>query len=374
MDASSPAIVHVIAQMRYGAGRYLVDTAIEQSAGQGHPVMICVSEDADEHWKTDPKLVTELAAYGIEVHVIGDFFHRRARQLHQSGEALRRICRKLAPAKVIVHAHTAMAAAVGHWAAPDALVVTCHGWAAGRPPDIDLQDSLAYQLCDAVVTYSRIWAERLETELAAPRPLLIPMGLNLARYPVLERRELGQERINLATICELTPRKGVDVLIQAMPAIWAYLPGANLDIIGHGDAARDLRLLADSVDPGSQRIRFHGAVAHPYSRLADTHLFVLASRSDNLPVVFLEAMLAGLPIVATDVGGASELISSAQCGKTVRPDSAGELAAAILSLASQEKSGMDRLGRKGEQFARSQFDVRETALRLQNVYYKALKS
>jgi glycosyltransferase involved in cell wall biosynthesis len=86
----------------------------------------------------------------------------------------------------------------------------------------------------------------------------------------------------------------------------------------------------------SQRFQFFRsdeAVPDPYQHLADYDLFVLASRSYNLPVAFLEAMLAGLPIVATDVGGAADLLTAVACGRAVPPDSSGALAQAMLSIA-----------------------------------------
>jgi hypothetical protein len=54
MNPSSLAVLHVIAQLRLGAGRYVVDTAIEQAHGLEHGVTVCVSADVDEHWRTDP--------------------------------------------------------------------------------------------------------------------------------------------------------------------------------------------------------------------------------------------------------------------------------------------------------------------------------
>jgi glycosyltransferase involved in cell wall biosynthesis len=373
MRTSPLTIFHVIAQLRLGAGRVVADLAVEQARGRAHRVAVCVSTDADEHWRTDPKLVSELARSGIEVQTIGDFFHRRLDLLHGAASRLREL-REKCSGTVIVHAHTAMAAAVGHWARPDGLIATCHGWGAGRPVEMDLQDALAYQLCDSVVTYSRYWADRLTRDLAVLNPVVLPMGLDLERFPPLPKKQRGPSHpMRLVTVCELIPRKGVDLLLNAMPAIWERRPEVELHILGHGESARDLQSLAAKLDPGMKRVVFHGAVPQPYDQLAGFDLFVLGSRSDNLPVAILEAMLARLPILATAVGGVSDLVSAAGCGRAVPPESSAALSEGILAMAEQGRQKLVALGRKGERFGRRRFDGRTANLQLERIYRNSLR-
>jgi len=373
VNPSSITVIHLIAQLRYGAGRYVADMAIEQARSLKYNVQVCVSTDADEYWRTDPILAEELAGRGIEVRTIGDFFHRRADKLHQCAAHLRELKGK-AGGQFIVHAHTAMAAATGYWASPDALIATCHGWGSGRPPDIDLQDSLAYQLCDSVITYSNHWADRLRSELAVSDPKVVPMGICLNRFSPIDKeshRDSGPLRI--VTVCELTARKGVDVLLDSMPLLWSRMPDTELHIIGYGDAADDLKIQAAAIDPGMKRIFFHGAVPNAYAHLSDYDLFVLPSRSDNLPIALLEAMLAGLPIVATSVGGIPELLSAARCGTVVRPESPEELAQSLIVAAAGGRRSMASAGANGERYVRERLDVRQTARDHECIYLDALK-
>jgi glycosyltransferase involved in cell wall biosynthesis len=121
------------------------------------------------------------------------------------------------------------------------------------------------------------------------------------------------------------------------------------------------------------RICFHGTVPNPYDRLPAFDLFVLASRSDNLPVILLEAMLARLPIVATAVGGVPELISAAECGTIVPPESSEALAEGMLAAVKAGRHTRISSGMKGEQFVRDQLDVRCTAAALDAVYREALQ-
>jgi glycosyltransferase involved in cell wall biosynthesis len=373
MNSSSVTVIHVIAQLRFGAGRCVVDMAVEQARSHKHNVIVCISTDADEHWRSDPKLVSELVEQGIKVHTIGDFFHRRAASIHECGRRLRTL-QKDNREPSVVHAHTAMAAAAGHWARPDALIATCHGWGPGRPAEVDLQDSLTYQLCDSILTYSDHWANRLRKDMAVSNPKVLSMGVNLERFPPKVQRNLDDSvPLRIVTVCELTPRKGVDLLLNAMPVLWRHKPDVELHIMGHGDAAEDLRRQAAETDPERKRIFFYGTVANPYAQLADYDLFVLPSRSDNLPIALLEAMLAGLPIVATSVGGVPELISAAQCGMVVLPESASALADSIIESTRMDQNTMAAIGMKGERFARDRLDVRKLAVELEAVYQEALE-
>jgi glycosyltransferase involved in cell wall biosynthesis len=374
MNSASMTIVHMIAQLRFGAGRVVVDTAIEQIRNPKNSVIVCVSPDVDDYWRTDPKLVLELESHGIRVLTIGDFFRRQAAQMHQCGTHVRDL-RKSGQGAFIVHAHTAMAAAAGHWAHPDALIATCHGWGAKRPADIDLEDSLAYQLCDSVVTYSSHWADRLKNDMARPDAKVIVMGLDLDRYPQMPEKSISEAApLRLVTACELTLRKGVDLLLDAMLLLWKEMPNTELHIMGDGDVADRLRRTAAQIDPGKQRIKFYGTVAKPYERIAEFDLFVLASRSDNLPVILLESMLARLPIVATEVGGIPELISAAECGIIVPPESTEALTEGVLKAARSGRQAMLSLGIKGEQYARTRLDVHKTTLELEAIYCGALQN
>ena len=366
-------VIHLIAQLRYGAGRYVVDTAIEQARGLKHNVLVCVSPDVDEFWCTDPKLVSELDEHGIPVRTIGNFFYRQTESIHKAGIYLREL-KKSCRGAFVIHAHTAMAAAAGHWARPDGLIITCHGWSANRSSDIDLQDSLAYQLCDSVVTYSNHWADRLKQDMAGSDPQVVWMGLDLDRYRKAPDKRFNETApVRIVTASELTSRKGVDLLLNAMPMLWKQVPNTELHIMGNGDAAERLQLQAKRIDPGLQRVHFHGTVAHPYDHLPEFDLFVLASRSDNLPVILLEAMLAKLPIVATEIGGIPELIAAAKCGAIVPPESAALLAEGMITAVKAGTQAMASIGMKGESFVRDRLDVRKTAAELDVVYEEALR-
>lgn len=367
-------VVHMIGHLRLGAGRYIVDTAVEQKSQFDQQVRILVSPDAGGNWKTDPALVAELESAGISVETAGDFFHRELKDLLRISSSLRDRWAS-DRGQLVVHAHSAMAAAVAHWAGAAVVVATCHGFDLQRPPEYDLQDALAYRLCNVVTTPSNYWAAKLTSEMAIAEPFVTPVGLNLGRYPRLKRTGgCHKKPLRIVTVCELTRRKGVDLLISAMPEIWSHFPDIELHIIGDGDATPELREQARALGNGSSKVIFHGFVVNPYPQLIDYDLFSLASRSDNLPVGIIEAMLARLPIVATEVGGIPEMVLEGHCGRLARPDCARSLAEALHTMISSGRGEMHRMGAAGESFARNHFSIEKTVADLQGVYRDARKT
>ena len=103
-----------------------------------------------------------------------------------------------------------------------------------------------------------------------------------------------------------------------------------------------------------------------YERLAGYDLFCLPTRSDNQPVSIVEAMLAGLPIVATNVGGIPEMIAGADAGDIVPPDCADARAASILRVG--RRADRAALGARGRAFACRTYDIDAEVERLAALY------
>jgi len=366
-------IVHLIPQLRFGAGRYVVDLAARQAcASGGDQVVVLVSADAEPPYQSDPQQIEELRGHGVRVAAAGDFFHRTVRGLT---DAARQVARAGLGRPWLAHAHTAMAAAVARIAGAHAVVGTCHGVAQGRPEAMDLQDALAWQVCDAVTSPSRHWAARLTDGFAVDRPLVMPYGLNLATYPRRQRQARGDSQpIRLVTVAEQTHRKGLDVLLDAMPAIWAVAPTVECHLLGDGDAAASLRAHAARVDDTGRRVVFHGHQPGPYERLGAFDIFVLPSRSDNQPIAAIEAMLAALPVIASDVGGLGELVRDGGCGWTVPPGDPSALSTAITAAVRAADSSRLELGTRGEAFARRQFDVTSAVSAMADLYERLWKA
>jgi len=200
-------------------------------------------------------------------------------------------------------------------------------------------------------------AEAIASEAGLTRGTLfvVPNGVS---KPAAGSTDLGLPRPIVGGLGRLVHQKGFDVLIDAL----AILPGVSAVVAGDGpecDAllqrARD-RSVADRfvVVPWTSDIG-------PFLRSLD--VFVLPSRYEGLPLVLLEAMATGAPVVAADVGAVSEAIVPGESGLLVPPDDAPALAAGIGQLLGDQKA-RERLGSRARETWRSQF----TAERMQESY------
>jgi glycosyltransferase involved in cell wall biosynthesis len=124
----------------------------------------------------------------------------------------------------------------------------------------------------------------------------------------------------------LSPEKGIDVAIRAI----GEMDGAMLDIAGTGPEEETLRRLADSVAPG--RVRFHGLVdkAEVQRLMLCAAVVVVPSRwYENQPMVVLEALARGVPVVGSALGGMPELIEPGTTGELVPENDPHALATAL---------------------------------------------
>jgi glycosyltransferase involved in cell wall biosynthesis len=360
-------VCHLVTHLRLGAGRYIVDLAIEQLR-RGNSVSVCLSDDAEGNWKSDPAMVAELRNAGVGIVTIGDMFHRKVEGLRAASLHLKDYACGFSE-RTVVHSHMAMGILVARDAAAPTVVSTCHGWNPSRPAEQDLQDARAFTMANGVTSPSTYWADRVTRLAGIPNVNVLPYGFDLRRYPepdtaarrgglTLKGGPARQWRklssgLTRRIIClaELTARKGQDVLISAMPRVWETYPEVELYLAGDGDASASLRAQVREIDPHEQRILFRGFIENPYGMLHHFDLMCLPTRSDNQPVSIVEAMLAGLPVVSTTVGGIPEQIAMGSGGVCVPPDDAPALAAALVSQ-------LDGRNRNNGSAARQIFDIR----------------
>jgi len=225
---------------------------------------------------------------------------------------------------------------------PARLVSTCHNWLTDSLKLMlyELLDKLALHQFHHVVAVS----PPLLQELAAAgieACSMIDNGLDLVdRLPAAERgslrASLGVPRgaVMLLAIGRLDRWKAYDRLLEAL----ARLRRADLHLVLVGDG--DLR--ADLEDQ-ARRLGVEGRVTLAgYRRdvgrlLLASDIFVISSRKEGLPMVLLEAMAAGLPVVATRVGAIPDALGDGQAGVLVPAEDPGALAAAIEALAADKE-------------------------------------
>jgi len=146
--------------------------------------------------------------------------------------------------------------------------------------------------------------------------------------------------LRLLYVGRLTANKGVDVLLRALQD--RPLPaGAEVVLVGTGPEASPLRALAEGLP-----VRFVGEVPESalFAWYADSDAFVFPTRYEGMPTVILEAMAAGLPIIASDIGAVPTMVSL-ENGWLVPADDTAALAAALRELAEAGEARRRALGK-----------------------------
>lgn len=174
----------------------------------------------------------------------------------------------------------------------------------------------------------------------------------------------------IGTLARLTQQKGLAYLIDAAPAVLASEPNALFVIAGNGEdrAALEAQTVARGV---RTRVIFAGRRDDGTQLLKQMHLFVLPSLWEGVPLALIEAAMAGVPIVTTNIAGNRELIVDGVTGWAVPSKNAPALAAAILdalchpSLAAQRAS-------KAQQIAREKFTLPALAAQYTALYQQLL--
>ena len=158
--------------------------------------------------------------------------------------------------------------------------------------------------------------------------------------------------------------KGVRVLFDALQIARAERPGLTLTLIGDGP---DRAALERAAPEGTSFLGFRNQddVA---AALAEHDALVLPSFAEGVPVVLMEAMAAARPVVATSVGGVSELVRHGETGLLVPPGDEVALARALVKI-SGDAALRQRLGLAGRERVRSEFDAREEAARLAILFH-----
>ena len=188
---------------------------------------------------------------------------------------------------------------------------------------------LAYRFASRIVANSPAAAAILrEEQVPSARVALIPNGVDADAYPTAEPRAAVRRAI---TVANLRPEKDHETLIAAAAQLAPHCPELRFQIVGDGSRRRVLEKLA-SARGVDHIIEFLGHREDVASLLSSADVFVLPSRSEAFPNGAIEAMAAGLPVIACAVGGLLDLVETGRTGILVPPSDPEPLAAALRSL------------------------------------------
>ncbi|MGH7560647.1 MAG: glycosyltransferase [Gemmatimonadales bacterium] len=232
------------------------------------------------------------------------------------------------------------------------LLFTDHGRYSPEPRLRAMAERWYSRHTDRIVAVSSPLSSYLQEFLRLPvAPMVIPNGINLAKFNSgndLERAHLRSawglkagDQLAVA-VGRLAPVKNHATMLSALAEASSTAPGLHLLLLGEGALEPELRRQAETLGV-TGRVHFAGFRDDVAACLAAADFWVSASRTEGLPLALLEAMAAGLPIVATAVGGVPETLGGA--GVLVTSAGSAELARAMAALATDPARRRD-LGRR----------------------------
>ncbi|MFH1754239.1 MAG: glycosyltransferase, partial [Candidatus Latescibacterota bacterium] len=280
----------------------------------------------------------EAAQYGIKVTA----FHKK------QGFDVRlpvRLAKELRGAKAhILHCHNYGPLVYGSIAARlspiKGVVYTAHGVRTSR----EGHQRLFYRLgsVNQIVTVSENARQLLikSCGIGADKVLTVPNGINTADYMMdidvgKKKADLGIGRAVslLGIVARLSPEKDHNTLLQAFSIVCEEFTDVDLVIVGDGELRAILEKKAGELAIDG-RVHFLGCRRDIAEILPIFDCFVLSSRSEGLSMTLLEAMAAGLPVVATNVGGNPEVVEDEKTGLIVAHGEPQRLAAAVKRILS----------------------------------------
>lgn len=275
----------------------------------------------------------------------------------------------------VLHSHEFAMAVVGSLAARSAScrhVITMHGgdyWGSAARRRFALR--VASRLSQGTVGISGDFCNRLATTIGlAPSAVqLIPNGVAPVDgngAPI--RAELGLVDGDLLVLAvgNLLPVKGHEFLVRAAAIMRDRGVSVRVAIAGQGPEETGLRALIHDLDV-ADLVTFLGYRPDVVDLLHAADVFVMPSRSEGMPMAMIEAMLAGLPIVAAHVGGIPELIPDDQHGLLVESEDSEALADGLQRVVADEALRRE-LGRRAEERARQAFTSTAMADRYLTLY------
>jgi glycosyltransferase involved in cell wall biosynthesis len=320
-----PRIVYVITHSEIGGAQAHVAGLLQGLQGRIEPVVMAGG---------DGPLFDTAAAFGagiVRLPLLDNALSplRAATALWALTQALRRARPDL------IHAHSGKAGALARAAGAMLgipVVYTVHGFAfkAAAPA----RQRIASRLAEwplAPLTTRLICVSEAEREMSRRLPIA-GSRVSVVRNGIPDAPERAAPAAPLhriAMVARFAAPKRPDAVIRAFAA--AALPECELVIAGDGPERAAMRQLADTVAPG--RVALPGNVEGIGALLACAQIFVLASDHEGFPLSVLEAMRAGLPVVATDLPGIREQLDDGRCGILYPAGDTVALAAALRRLA-----------------------------------------
>ncbi len=285
----------------------------------------------------------------------------------------------------VLHSHmlhaNLMARACRLFASVPAVVSTIHNiYEGGRLRMLGYR--LSNGLVDHVTIISQTAADRFIRDRIVPAALLevIPNGVDTERYREVPagtrerlRRSLGLDgEFAWLAVGRFEQAKDYPTMLRAFARVHAAHPAAVLLLVGRGSLQADTQSLAASLGLDG-RVRFVGTREDVPEFMTVADGYVMSSAWEGMPMVLLEAAAAGLPIVATMVGGNPEVVRDGTTGYLVPPGDDEALAGAMLRLMTLPEEERRAMGGRGREEVGQHYGLARVVDRYEAVYREVLR-
>jgi glycosyltransferase involved in cell wall biosynthesis len=198
-------------------------------------------------------------------------------------------------------------------------------------------------------------------------------GVSISKEEIRRREKLPVSSFLFGTIGRLAPTKGQSYLIRAFSIVKQQIPSAQLVFVGSGRLKDRLENEARKASCHDS-IRFLGRREDIPELLRGIDCFVLPSVAEGLPSVILEAMSAGVPCIATKVGGIPEVITDKETGFLVPPGDVNTLAERMIAVAKEPQQQMEDIINKAKQLVQTSYTHDVIRRKLEHLYETELRS
>ena len=235
-------------------------------------------------------------------------------------------------------------------------------------------DRMTIWLADVNISNSRQGLEELLSYgVPKEKALYVPNGKDLSPFEISISKEkaknrlgFGKEIILIGCISRLFESKGQEYLIRAMPRLLKEKPEIKLLVVGGGRMKDYLEKISQELGV-SKDVIFLGERKDIPELLKAFDVFVFPSLREGMPGALMEAMAAGLPVVATNIGGNVELVENNETGLLVLPANPREISTAVLKILDTPKLSAT-LGKKARNRIKNDFTLEKMAATLDGIY------
>jgi glycosyltransferase involved in cell wall biosynthesis len=339
---------------------------------RGHDVTIACS--------TAGPLAPEVVASGIALRTLSEHLVKRRVSISYT-RLLTELVGKGRFDLVHAHMHASAAAAAVACAHIDVpVVITEHSEATWRDDRAWRTSRSAYRRADHVIAVSASIGRRLAGVDRVPSRRVttirnaIPLSGKVSGEPDPFKRRLAPGDLIIGTVARLVPEKGVACFLLAAAEVLRELPIARFVVIGDGPLRGQLVASAEKLGL-SARVRFLGARVDGPQLIAELDVLAVPSLSnEGTPLVTLEALSAGVPVVASSVGGIPEQVRGFERVALVPPGDVVALARALIEMAgvARRRAASTSRGREILLLPGHEAMVRDTEAIYANVYKEAL--